>query len=243
MTPIEDPFQAVVESLDPEALSAEFRAQGSFVFLERFLPEPWVEALTTEVRGCADAVRRAWFPTLRKAGTVSRYTLDARAPGLMGLYGSPAFRALLGRIAHVPLMPKVREDAHAAALYWYDRSGDHVGWHYDACGCEDAVSFTATVGLINQTASQLHVQLHSADKARDPEDRFYAMSPGSLVFFAGTRARHRVTPLAEGEERVVCSFAFIREGERLVGWRRLAQNAKDGLLYFGPGALFQKNYR
>ena len=46
----------------------------------------------------------------------------------------------------------------------------------------------------------------------------------------------------QGEERVVYSFAHVTAGKRLTGWRRFKENVWDAVLYFGPSAIFQKNY-
>jgi hypothetical protein len=62
------------------------------------------------------------------------------------------------------------------------------------------------------------------------------------VFFCGSKAYHRVTPLEAGEERIVYSFAHVTAGKRLTGIRRFKENCWDALLYFGPKAIFQRNY-
>ena len=96
--------------------------------------------------------------------------------------------------------------------------------------------------MINDTESKVHFQLFRNDRQRKMRELYISMKPGSLVFFCGSRAYHRVTPLGRGEERAVFSFAHVREGKRLTGFWRFYENIKDAVLYFGPKALVQKNY-
>ena len=135
------------------------------------------------------------------------------------------------------------KDAHAAALYVYQRPGDYVGFHYDDCGCEGTASYTATFGVVNRTTSQVQFQLFRNHPEQPMRDLMVSMTEGSLVFFCGAKAHHRVTPLGKNEERVTYSFAYVREGKRLTGFRRFKENIKDAALYFGPRAIVQKNYR
>src|SRR5262249_25265228 len=73
------------------------------------------------------------------------------------------------------------------------------------------------------------VQLFREHRARPMRELAIAMRPGSLVFFCGSKAFHRVTPLGAGEERITYSFAYVRQGKRLRGMRRFVENIKDGV--------------
>lgn len=241
-SPWELEIRRAIGELDFDSVAARFRDQGEFIFLEHFLPPELVETMVAEARRLMRTAHRAYVPFVRKAGAVGRTAIGAEAPALDALYSSPGFLDFASRLCEVPLAHKKENDAHAAALYVYDRAGDHVGFHYDDCGCEDTASYTASFGLINRTQSKVHFQLFRSDPARQMKELYVPMAPGSLVFFCGSRAYHRVTPLARGEERVVFSFAHVREGKHLTGFRRLVENFKDAALYFGPKAIFQKNY-
>ncbi len=242
VSPYETSIQAAIDALDFEAIAARFHADGEFLFVERFLPPALVEEMVLECRQLYPRIYRAYVPFVRKAGTVGHDAIAAQAPALYALYRSPAFLEFAKRLTNSSLVHKSSADAHAAALYIYQRKGDHVGFHYDDCGCEDTASYTASIGLINQTESKVHFQLFRNDKARPMRELYVSMTPGSLVFFCGSRAYHRVTPLGRGEERAVFSFAHVRAGKKLTGFWRFYENLIDAALYFGPRAIVQKNY-
>jgi hypothetical protein len=243
-SPYEPLLRAAVAALDVDSVERTFHEQGDFIFLPRLLPDAYVDMMADELRRFAPSdEHRVHVPFVRKAGTIGQAAIARRAPALYALYRSPAVLELTTRLAGQTLCYKSDGDAHAAALYVYRRPGDHVGWHFDDCGCERAASYTATFGLVNRTASRVHFELFGNDPARTPIFHSIAMPPGSFVFFCGTKAYHRVTPLGPGEERVAYSFAYVTEGKRLRGYARFKENIKDAILYFGPRALFQDNYR
>jgi len=240
-----EPFiRRAVAALNVEALAREFNENGQFVFIRQLMPEVLVEKMVNEVRRFSPReIHRVYIPWIRKAGTVGQRAIQQKAPLLYALYRSPAIRQLTSRLAATPLFLKNEVDSHAAALYVYQRPGDHVTFHYDDCGCEGQASYTGTFGVINRTNSRVHFQLFRKNPERSPKELFISMVPGSFVFFCGSEAYHRVTPLGPNEERITYSFAYVRDGKRLRGFRRFTENIKDALLYFGPKGIFQNNYR
>jgi alkylated DNA repair dioxygenase AlkB len=237
----EQVIRKAIAGLDLAALTQRFREQNEFIFLEKFLPQELVAAMTEEARRLTPRAYRRRVPWVRKAGTVGQALIANEAPLLNALYHSPSFLAFAQDLCGAPLTVKHERDAHAATLYVYKRAGDHVGWHYDDCGCEGEASYTATVGLINDSQSVVQFRLWESEPSKAQELSLPA-SPGSLAFFCGSKVYHRVTPLREGEERVVYSFSHVTAGKRLTGVRRFKENFWDALLYFGPKAIFQKNY-
>jgi hypothetical protein len=232
-----------VERLNADDLAREYRDRGQLLFVPDALSPDLVAQMVDEFRSFPRReIRRAWVPFYRKAGTVGQSGILRRAPLLAALHRSPALMELASRLSGEVLDGKGEHDAHAAALYVYQRPGDHVSFHYDDCGCEDTASYTMTFGLINRTRSEVHFQLNREDPHQPLRERYISMTPGSLVFFCGSRAYHRVTPLGKDEERVTYSFAYVKRGKRLGGYKRLIENSKDALFYFGPRALIQRNY-
>jgi len=242
-SPHEDAIGEAVEGLDFGSIEGEFRAQDRFVFVPRFLPPELVASMIVEARQFdARDVYRANVPLLRKAGAVGQAQIAERAPALRALYHSPSFLGFASRLAGTPLSLRHPDDAHAVSLYYYQRPGDFMAFHYDDCGCDSEASFTATFGLVHDTKARVQVQLFKREPARPMKELFVEMVPGSLLFFCGTRVYHRVTPLGKDEERITYSFSYVRGNRPSRGWRRLRENVSDAIFYFGPRALFQKNY-
>ena len=242
-SPVEAEVRAAVEALDFDALKREFDDQAELVFVPGFLRGAIVDTMIDEAQSLLPAVHRTRLPFVRKAGTVGQELIGQRAPTLHAVHRSPALLDLASRLSGISLSFKSEHDAHAAALYCYERPGDHVGFHYDHCGCEETASYTATIGLVHETSARVEFHLHKDDPDRPMRQLLVAMHPGSLVLFCGSKAYHRVTPLGRDEQRIVYSFAYVREGKRLTGFPRLIENVKDAILYFGPRAIFQRNYR
>ncbi len=244
-SPYEPAIRDAIAALDVEQLTREFVDQGEWIFIPQLLPSSLVDAMAAEVRTFSDVeIYRVRIPFVRKAGTVGQVAIARKAPLLDAVHRSPSLLAFTSELSGHALAIKNDRDAHAAALYVYRQRGDHIGFHYDDCGCEAASSYTGTFGVINDTTtSHVEFQMYRDDTSRPTLDRSIETLPGSFVFFCGSKAYHRVTPLGANEDRVVYSFAYVREGKRLRGFRRFTENISDALLYFGPKALFQKNYR
>jgi hypothetical protein len=231
-----------VGRLDVPELARQFAEGGSLVFVPQLFTPDETAILSNAARAAESRAHRAWVPHMRKAGAVGQPFLRARAPLLHDLYVSPVLTRFLSQISGVPLFRKSPNDFHAVALYVYDRAGDHVDWHYDDCGCEEAASYTASIGLVHDCDARVEVELFRDRPAAERKRLDLRMSPGSFVFFCGTKAWHRVTPIRAGERRVVYSSAYVTEGKRSTGVRRFINNFYDAALYFGIRAVFQNNY-
>jgi hypothetical protein len=242
--PHEPLIRRALAAVDLDAAIREFRAQDHFIFFPELLPDALIARLLDDLaRLGPDTAHRVHVPLYRKAGTIEQARILRAAPALTALYRSPALLELANRLAGLKLGYKGTNDAHAATLYVYREAGDHVGWHFDACGCEQGASYTATFGLVNRTTSRVQFELFGKDRARTPRFLSLSMGPGSFVFFRGSSAHHRVTPTRAGDDRVSFSFAYVAPGRTLRGYPRFKENLKDAILYFGPRALVQKNYR
>ena len=65
------------------------------------------------------------------------------------------------------------------------------------------------------------------------------MGPGAVVLFNGDRLWHAVTPLAEGEERIVLTLQYVTN-QTMGPAKRLFSNLKDAFAYFGPAVLARR---
>lgn len=182
------------------------------------------------------AVNRNYLPRHKQGGSVSRYTIDERAPAIAELYRSRALIEWLGQIAGEPLHPSPPSDPHAYALYFYTRPGDYIGWHYDTSYYAGR-RYTLLLGVIDESSCRLEYELHTRKKGAAVVPGSLQLSPGGLVFFDGDALKHRITPLAAGERRVSLTFEYVTDTRIRRGWR-LISDMKDALGYFGFRQVF-----
>jgi len=236
-----DADQAMHGSLgnfDLPALRREFASQGAFVFIRDFLNAEITARLIAAVAAVKPSVNRNYLPGHKQGGSVSRHTIDAKAPFISELYRSPALIDWLGRLAGERLQMSPAEDPHGCALYFYTRPGDHIGWHYDTSYYRGG-RYTLLIGLIDHSSCRLDYELHTREKGAAVVPGSLQIPPGGLVFFDGDSLRHRITPLGEGEERVSLTFEYVTD-PRMHPWWRLISNMKDAVAYFGVRQVFRR---
>ncbi len=78
-----------------QGLRGEYARQGSFVYVENFLPAEITARLIESVAAVRNAVNRNYLPAHKQGGSVSRHTIDAQAPVIAELYRSAALRRWL----------------------------------------------------------------------------------------------------------------------------------------------------
>jgi hypothetical protein len=229
-----------VQTLDLAHARRIYREQNECVFLERFLPPEVVQhSLVPEVEKLRPNVHRNYIPGFKKGGAVSSHVLAEKAPLFLALYRHPAFVDFLSRLAGVRMLPCPEDDPHACALYFYGEPGDHIGFHYDTSYYNGA-RYTVLMGLIQRSEHcRLVYHLHRDDPTRETREVQLAYGPGSLVIFNGDRLWHAVTPLGEGEERVVLTMEYVTNPEMRI-FKRFVSNMKDAIAYFGPSALVRR---
>ena len=223
-------------ALDSAALRAEFLAQGAFLHVQDFLPPAVTARLIAAVAAVEDRVNRNYLPGHKQGGSVSRHTLDERAPFVAELYRSPALLDWLGALAGERLQVSPADDAHAYAFYFYTRAGDHIGWHYDTSYYRGR-RYTALLGVIDDSSCRLDYELHTREPGAPTVAGSIRFPPGSLVFFDGDKLKHRITPARDGERRVSLTFEYVTDPRMGAGWR-LISNFKDAVAYFGLRQVF-----
>lgn len=226
-------------ALDLEETRRTYLEQGEFIFLPELLPRDLVEKMQAEADGAR--VIRSVVPFIRKAGHVGYRELRRRAPVMTAIYRSQAFVDFMTRLAGAPMKLKLDEDDHACALYAYTKKGDGMRFHYDTCGCEEGASYSMILGVVDDSSQRLMVELGKKDPAIAPKKLSLKVTPGSMAIFCGSKVWHGVSPLGANERRVVLSLSYATN-PHMPPLRRLGENVKDMLLYFGPGALLQRNY-
>ena len=117
----------------------------------------------------------------------------------------------------------------------YKDAGDHIGWHYDH-NFYRGRHFTVLLMLVNRAAdggpSKSRLQHQLADGSAEAID----MPDNTLVVFEGARVRHRVTPIAEGDLRMVLSMTYC-DDPRTHPLKDAARRIKD-TAFFGLRALW-----
>jgi hypothetical protein len=227
-----------LREFDVVPLRRRFAEQGDFLYLESFLPPELTAQLAAAAGALGDAVNRNYLPGHKQGGSVSRHTIDARAPGIAELYRSAALLAWLEEICGARLQPSPAGDPHAYALYFYTRAGDHIGWHYDTSYYRGR-RFTLLLGVIDDSSCRLDYELHTREPGVATVAGSVQYPPGALVFFDGDKLRHRITPLGEGETRVSLTFEYVTDPRMHAGWR-LISNLKDAVAYFGLRQVFKR---
>ncbi|MFO0994688.1 MAG: 2OG-Fe(II) oxygenase [Hyphomicrobiales bacterium] len=196
------------------------------------------EASWRSVRAAIDTLvdtERSYLPAHKKGGTVAYETLAQKAPAIVALYRSEAFRDLISQITGVTVEPTPLHDQSSCSILFYEKPGDHIGWHYDH-NFYKGRHFTVLIPLVNRdsksqglSAARLHAKLGGKDVE-------VATPPNRMIVFEGARVRHKVTPIAEGERRVVWSMTYCAD-PRNSAWQGVARRVKD-TAFFGLRALW-----
>jgi hypothetical protein len=225
-------------SLDLQGLRAEYVRQGSFLYVENFLPAEITARLIEGVAAVSDAVNRNYLPGHKQGGSVSRHTIDRQVPEIAELYRSAALRRWVDDLTGERLQLSPPDDPHAYALYFYTRAGDHIGWHYDTSYYAGR-RYTLLLGVIDDSSCRLDYELHTRQKGASTVSGSIKIQPGGLVLFDGDALRHRISPAREGETRISLTFEYVTD-PRMHPWWRLISNMKDAFAYFGFRQVFHR---
>ncbi len=224
-----------------EEWSRQYWEQGEFLALEHLLPPSLIEQFMREVEDVRPKINRNFIPKHKKGGSVSYYLLQESAPAMLELYQHQGLIDVLSQLAGVPLLLCPDEDPHACALYFYTEPGDHIGYHYDTSYYKGA-RYTVLIGLRDLSSSQLLCRLHTKDADREVQELSLATEPGTFIYFNGDKLHHAVSPLAEGEERIVLTLQYVTD-PAMSFTHRWFSNMKDAVGYFGWSALFRRPNR
>nr|WP_228881250.1 2OG-Fe(II) oxygenase [Paraburkholderia saeva] len=223
---------------DNARLRKDFADQGAFLYLDDFLAPEVTAQLVASARGLLGEVNRNYLPGHKQGGSVSRHTIDRLAPFIAELYRSEELIGWLEQLSGDKLMVSPADDPHAYALYYYTRSGDHIGWHYDT-SYYDGRRYTLLLGVIDESTCRLDYELHTRDDSKPDEPGSVQIPPGGLVFFDGDKLRHRISPMGENEMRVSLTFEYVTD-PNMRPWKRVISNMKDAIAYFGFRQVFRQ---
>jgi hypothetical protein len=227
---------AAVPSFDPSA--AFERSLPGFAdrvaIVPQFLPPQALAALKAEAESLI-APERSYIPTHKKGGTIAYETLIENAPAIVSCYHSRKLMELVSRIVGVRVMPTPINDQSSLSLLFYDRPGDHIGWHYDH-NFYRGRHFTVLLALDNRGEAEGGLS-HAVLKARTGGHELeIATPPNTMVVFEGAAVRHKVTPILNGERRLMLSMTYCTNPGAT--WRQGVSRRMKDTAFFGLRALW-----
>ncbi|MBI1203705.1 MAG: hypothetical protein GC182_14480 [Rhodopseudomonas sp.] len=197
------------------------------------LPQPAFAALAAEIERFV-GTERNYVPTHKKGGTIAYETLRTRAPRVAAFYQSPALHRFISDIVGVEVGPTPLHDQSSLSVLFYERPGDHIGWHYDH-NFYKGRHFTVLLPIVNRGANDgLSAAKLMVRKGRD--ETIVETPPDTLIVFEGARVLHKVTPIEEGERRIVLSMTFCADNRHSM-LQEAMRRVKD-TAFFGPRALW-----
>jgi hypothetical protein len=214
------------------------RFDERFATVPDVLPAPAFAALKAEAERMV-APERSFLPTHKKGGTVAYETLIASSPAIVALYHSQGFHDFISRLVGVAVQPTPINDQSSLSVLVYDKPGDHIGWHYDH-NFYRGRHFTVLIMLTNagHAADGLsHGELRAQVGGQDTRHEIAVRAqPNTLTAFEGARVRHKATPVAADELRLVLSMTYCTD-PRALWWQGVSRRIKD-TAYFGVRALW-----
>lgn len=232
--------QDAFSHLDLELPSANARAAALPNFNDRLAVLPQALPAAQFARVAAQIERlstteRSYLPTHKKGGTVAYETLCKDAPGVVALYLSAELHDVISSIVGARVVPTPLHDQSSCSVLFYERPGDHIGWHYDH-NFYKGRHFTVLLPILNRNAAGTGLSAARLVARIDREERQIATPPNSMVVFEGARVLHKATPIADGERRVVLSMTFSTD-PRNSALQGMARRIKD-TAFFGIRALW-----
>lgn len=199
-------------------MARHFEEEG-FVRLNGLVPDDVFRRLHTEVDSLVDRARRIdiTIPTTsntkRSMSTVNQGAIHEQSALIPELYGSPALKAFLGRVAGEEVIDCPFEDEQYVITRQY-RAGDTHGWHWG--------DFPFTVIWLFEVpdisaGGALQTVPHSTWNKEDPqverwlasrEPKTWTFASGDIYFLRSDTTLHRTTPLTRDTSRVILNTCW-----------------------------------
>ncbi|MFI5012773.1 MAG: phytanoyl-CoA dioxygenase family protein [Hyphomicrobiales bacterium] len=196
--------------------------------LPDFLPRGSFETVRAEAERLVSP-ERSFVPTHKKGGTVAYETLIATAPAIVALYHSPELQEFVSRLVGTQVQPTPINDQSSLSVLFYNKPGDHIGWHYDH-NFYRGRHFTLLIAIDNQGRAEgalSHAVLMARIKGQEAR---IGTAPNTVVVFEGALVNHKVTPILEGERRLMLSMTYCTD-QRAYWWQGLSRRLKDTAFY------------
>jgi hypothetical protein len=187
-----------------------------------------------EIGGLVET-ERSFIPTHKKGGTIAYETLIANAPQTVSLYHCAEFHRILSAILGQKVMPTPPNDQSSLSVLFYERPGDHIGWHYDHDFYRGR-HFTVLIAIQNRGHQAEGLSAATLLAKHDGREIVVPTAPNTFVFFEGSKVLHKVTPIEAGERRVMLSMTFATDTRSTLAMG-IARRFKD-IAFFGVRALW-----
>jgi hypothetical protein len=208
--------------------------EAGLAAVPNFLPAVSFAALAREAEQLVSP-ERSFVPAHKQGGTVAYETLIEAAPVIVACYHSALLWDIVSRLVGTPIRPTPINDQSSLSVLVYNKPGDHIGWHYDH-NFYRGRHFTVLLAIHN-AGRAAHGLSHAVLKARLPgREIAISTAANTLVVLEGARVRHQVTPIREGERRLVLSMTYCTDA-RSYWWQGWSRRLKD-TAFFGLRALW-----
>lgn len=219
-------------SFEPHPAMLSF--DRKIVSVHDFLPESVFGILRTVAERQAQS-ERVNIPVHKRGAAISYHALHYSAPELIAFYLSPDLHAWCSGTVGESVQPTPLNDLSSCSLLIYDRPDDHIGWHFDL-NFYRGRHFTALLSLVNSDADGCGVSSANLLVRQSGCDMVIPTPPNTLVLFEGADTYHCVTPLGDGERRIILSMTFCTDRSAST-FQRFERRVKD-IAYFGLRALW-----
>src|SRR4029077_8745170 len=116
----------------------------------------------------------------------------------------------ISRVTGVPVHPTPVQDQSSLSVLCYKDAGDHINWHYDH-NFYRGRHFPVLLSLVNRSQQGSLSSSRLERQLPDGSAQTIDTSENSLVVFEGVRVRHRATPSAAGDLRVILSMTYCAD--------------------------------
>jgi hypothetical protein len=144
-------------------------------------------------------------------------------------------RALISDIVKLRIETTPLHDQSSCSVLFYEKPGDHIGWHYDH-NFYRGRHFTVLIPMINRGREPNRLSQARLMVRQNGRERVIPTPPNAMIVFEGAKVRHKVTPIAEGEKRVIWSMTYCVD-PRNSAFQGVARRVKD-TAFFGLRALW-----
>lgn len=222
-------------STGPEAeLYLSFKAEP-LVYVHPFLSAASLACLQAEAEANRKYAERSYIPGHKQGGTLAYEHLHSLAPHCLAFYHADATQQWVSAVVGADVYPTCDHDQSSCSLLYYDREGDHIGWHFDH-NFYKGRHFTVLLALHNTCAANGQLFGRLLYCGQDSQIRSLHTPPNMLVLLEGAYIRHCTTAVGPGDLRAMLSMTYSTD-PRIGRIQEIGRRFKD-VAYYGLRALW-----